>query len=153
MLSFLVSFFCLLFFPLFLPKLQLLFFAPYLVLTLYRKDLIPTLWRALFCGILIDLFAATPHFGHTSLNYVLVLLLLRTQKHNFFEDKLGTLPLMTALFSMLSTFFSLFGQQSLFSLRWIVTDLFEMALLDAAFALLFFSLPFHLTKKMRRLVK
>ncbi|MCH9610266.1 MAG: hypothetical protein S4CHLAM81_13210 [Chlamydiales bacterium] len=147
---FALSFGCLLFFPLFFPKLQLLFFAPYLIHTLYKKELIPALWRALFCGVLIDLFAATPHFGFTSLNYVLALLILRTQKHNFFEDKIGTLPLMCALFSMLTTFFILLEQRSCFSWRFVVTDLFEMALLDALFALLLY-LPFQLRKKFRKI--
>ena len=147
---FALSFFCLLFCPLFFPKLQLLFFAPYLVYTLYKRTLMPTLWRALFCGIVIDLLATTPHFGYSSLNYVLAILVLRTQKHNFFEDKLLILPLMTALFSMLVTFFTLFEERSLFSGRFIVTDLFEMALVDALFGLIW-AIPFQLTRKLRKI--
>ncbi len=152
MLPFLTALSCQLFFPLLLPKLQLLFFAPYLVVILYHKALLTALWHALFCGVIVDVFAATPLFGYTSINYVVTLLILHTRKHNFFEDKLGTIPLMTLLFSSLSTLFTLFEQQALFSPRWIVTDLFEMALLDATFAFIFFSLPFHLTKKIRKVV-
>ncbi|MCP5469871.1 MAG: mreD [Chlamydiales bacterium] len=139
------------FFPLFLPKLQLLFFAPYLITRLYKKELMPALWRGVFCGVIVDLFASSPFFGLSALTYVLASLALRLQTRNFFEDKLATLSLMTALFSIIVTFVSalfllIFGQQCLFSMQWIVTDLFEMALIDAVYALIFFSIPLRVIR-------
>ncbi len=156
--QFWIAFLALFLFPLWFPKLQLLFFAPYLICMLYKHPFFSNLWRCVLAGLIVDLFSSAPLFGLTSLNYLVVLLILRTQKHNFFQDKLATIPLMTAFFSILSTFFSalfllIFTQNSLFSARWIVTDLFEMALLDALYAFILFSLPFQLTKKIARLVR
>lgn len=159
-----ISFLTFFFFPIFFPKLRLLFFAPYLISSLYKKSIWTTLWRGLFVGVIIDLFSSSSSFGLTSLVYVLSCFLLSSQKRNFFEDKLITLPLMTAFFSILSTFLNalflvIFEQQMLFSTRFILTELFGMALADALFALLFFSLPVRIgsrlsiTKKMVRLMR
>lgn len=131
--SFCIAFLCMLFCPLFLPKLQLLFFAPYLVRLLYRKNLITTIWNAVVCGIIVDLLAANPHFGYTPLNYAIALLLLYTQRRHFFEEKLVTLPLMVFCFSSATTLCLLAEQPSLFSWRFVTTDLLGMASLDGLF--------------------
>ncbi len=142
---------------LFFPHCRLFYFAPYLILTFYKQTRFAVLWRALGCGLVIDLFSSTPYFGLTALNYTLVCWILYSQRHNFFEDKPFTLPVMTFLFSVLSTLtatilFLFFAHPVPLSLKWLFTDLFWMPLLDAGYAL-GLSLPFQITYKLRRVMR
>jgi rod shape-determining protein MreD len=146
---------CLFFAPLFFPKLHLFFFAPYLVLTFYRHSRVGVLWRAYGCGIIFDLLSSSTFFGFTPLNYCLTSWLLYSQKRNFFEDKLSTLPLMTFLLSFVSTVLTFvlslfFGQKYSLSLLWIATDLLCMPFVDSLYALVVFSLPFQLLYRLRK---
>lgn len=154
--SFWISLLCTLFAPLFCPRLHLLYFAPFLVTCSYKYSRFSALWRAIGCGVIIDLLSSTHFFGLTSINYSLVTLLLYGQTRHFFEDKLSTLPLMSSLFSFFSTAVAFlltifFGHRFLPSWRWIVTDLFGMSLIDGCYAFLLFSLPFHLTYRIRKM--
>jgi len=144
---FIISFICWLSFPVLFPSLRPLFFAPFLVWVAYRKPLLSTLWYAFSCGLLIDLLSFC--LGITSLVYCLTMALLYGQTKNFFTDKLFTLALMTGLFSLLSTslqalLMGFFGQEFHFSWSWVGSDLGLMALVDATYAFLLFSLPFQL---------
>lgn len=155
-LYFWLCFLALLFFPLFFPKVRLLYFAPYIVVSLYQYSLKATLVRATCVGVLFDLFSSSVRFGTTPWNYCLSTLLLYSQKHNFFEDKISTLSLMSLLFSLFSSFFSLlfaffFDHFTFFSLKWVCTDWFGMALLDSAYALVL-SLSFQLTVKVSKMI-
>ncbi len=154
--SFLIAFLAMLFSPLYFPHLHLLFFAPYLVTCFYKQSRYSVLWKSLGCGLIIDLFSSTPLFGATTLNYCVTSLLLYRQRRNFFEDQTLTLPLMTFLFSSISSIITallylVFASKYTFSLRWIVTDLFEMPILDALYALVFFAIPFQLTAKLTKM--
>ena len=118
------------------PHIHLLYFAPFLVLTFYKKSRFAVLWRAIGCGLILDLFSSTPQLGLTALNYCLVCWVLYGQRHNFFEDKPFTLPLMTFFFSILSTLIgaltALFLSHPLhLSFRWFLTDFLCMPLFDA----------------------
>ena len=153
--SFLLGVFFLIFAPTFFPPL---FFAPYLVISIYTFPLFSCLVRSVFCGVLIDLASAHPYFGLTPLVLSLTTLVIYTQKTNFFEDKLSTLPLLTFLFSSLFSLlemcmFALFGGSVSLSMRWIMTDVFVMALFDALFAFIFISLPFFLSKVLFKIFK
>lgn len=165
--SFTISLLAILFFPLLLPKLHLFYFAPFIILSFYQLSRIALLWRALLCGVIVDLLSSGSLFGMSSLNYCIVSSLLYGQKRNFFEDKLSTLPLMTFLFSLFSSlvelvsgFFS--NHHYPLSPSWMMTDLLGMAGADALYALLFFSIPnslissifrFYFLKTKRRLKK
>lgn len=153
--SFWIALLCALFGPIFFPRLHLLYFAPYLVICVYKHSRLGLLWRASLCGIFLDLLSSTSHFGVSSLNYCFVASVLYGQKRNFFEDKLSTLPLMTFVFSTLSTGFSilltlLFGNSHTLSWQWVATDLFGMSFVDALYSLIF-SLPFQLFYVLRRM--
>lgn len=153
--SFWIALICALFGPVFFPRLHLFYFAPYLVFCVYRYSRLGLFWRASLCGIILDLLSSTTHFGLSSLNYCFVAWILYGQKRNFFEDKLSTLPLMTFVFSTLSTGFSvllalLFGNSHPLSWQWVASDLFGMSLADSLYALLF-SLPFQLVYALRRM--
>lgn len=152
LLAFFLSFFALITGPLFFPELRLLFFAPYLVISLYKSPFFSCFGRALLAGVIVDLFSAGPLFGATSLNYILVLCLLFRTRRNFFEDNTTTLPLMTFLFAFSSTFLSsllhlFFGKGFGFTPSFFINDLFLFSLCDSAYSLLLFSLPFQLIKK------
>jgi len=154
--AFFISLFFILFGPLFIPKLHLFYFSPYLVICLYQHSKLALLWRAFACGVLLDLLSSGPFFGFSSLEFCCICWLLHGQIRNFFEDKLSTLPLMTFLFSFLLTCTSLvltlfFGNHYTLSCTWIITNLVSMPFIDATYALLVFSLPFRLTYHFRKL--
>jgi len=155
--STLFAFILALFGILFFPHTHLLYFAPYLILAFYKHSRFAVLWRAIACGVIIDLFSSTPHFGLTALNYCIVSWILYGQNRNFFEDKPSTLPLMTFFFAILSTLtsvilFFFFTQPIALSFKWVFTDLICMPLFDGFYALLF-SLPFQITHKLRKVMR
>ena len=134
---------------LFFPSTHLVFLAPFLIISLYKYPLISALWRALGCGLLFDLLSSTPLFGQTALIYSLATLFLFPQRLNFFEDKLSTLPLMTGLFSLLTTLlngFLLFFIGRPLNLHWpmVITDFIGMSMIDGVYGLLLFTLPFQI---------
>ncbi len=143
---------------LFFPQMHIFYFAPYLVLVLYKHTRFASLWRAIGCGVIIDLFSSAPTFGLTALNYSIVCWVLYGQTRNFFEDKPMTLPLMTFFFSVLSTLtsavlFLFFTTPVALSFKWLYTDLIGMSLLvDGGYALLL-SIPFQITYKLRRIIR
>lgn len=152
--NFLISFFSLLLLPLFLPKAHLIFFAPFLVLTYYKKSLYKSFWFALLAGIVVDIFSASNPFGISSLIYVLTTRVIYNQKRNFFEEKPSTLPFMTFLFSLFSTFIGkialyFFAKPLPLSLESLITDCLLMPICDAAYAMALFFLPFQILKKIK----
>lgn len=144
--------------PVIAPSLRLLFFAPFLVISFYKKSFPYSLWCSFFCGLIIDLLSVQSPFGFYACNYTLTTAILYNQKRNFFSDHLSTLPLMTFLFSFTATilqvlFVYIFGNHVSLGLQWIFSDLFIMPGSDALFALLWFILiPISLkkNKKTRR---
>lgn len=151
-----VSFLALLLGPVFFPTLHLYYFSPYLITTYYRYSRYTALWHAVGCGIVVDLFSSTPFFGLSAMNYSLVTLVLYGQRRNFFEEKISTLPVMTFFFSFLSTLLSpllhfFCGRMVLLQGAWVLSDLVCMSCLDGLYALLFFSLPFQLTNRIRKM--
>jgi rod shape-determining protein MreD len=151
-LSFLISFLSLLIIPIYFPSLHLLFFAPTLIISLYRKRLLLTFWHALFCGLICDLFSSSTYFGTTSLGFALIVAILSRFKRYFFDDSLTTLPIMTFFFGLLYPFVHwvmhlFFPSFSFFSWRFLLTDVFLMSLADTLYAFLLFSLPLQLYNK------
>lgn len=140
-----------LFIPLYAPHLHLIYFAPYIISCFYKYERFPALCRALFAGLIIDLLSSSPLFGMSSVSYCLATMAIYGQKRNFFPEKVTTLPIMTFLFSFISSaslalLFLIFGSNYVFSWRWLVTDLIEMPILDALYAL-----PFQLTLKITKM--
>lgn len=154
----LIFFFCLLL-TLISPSLyanaRIIFFAPFLIIACYQRKLFYCLWIALGCGLIMDLLSANTRLGIHSLNYCLTLILLYPQKKNFFADSLSTLPIMTFLFSSVSTLlmaillYSL-EMKNVLSWNWLWTDLLLMPAVDAAYAFGCFILPALLFGKPRR---
>lgn len=137
------------------PSLRLSFFAPYLIITCYKKKLTSCLGLALLCGLIVDLLGAQARLGIHGLTFCCTLILLYPQKRNFFADSLTTLPIMTFLFAAISTsIISLLAyvleMKNMLSWIWLGTDLLLMSAADAAFAFGCFILPAILFGNPRR---
>ncbi|NGX42988.1 MAG: hypothetical protein K940chlam7_01278 [Chlamydiae bacterium] len=136
-----------LFSPIIFPSYKLLFFGAFLVILYYRKPFVTCLWGSLLCGLLFDLLSSHPRLGIYAINFTATTWVLYPQRRNFFADSLSTLPVMTFLFSVISTVFQgfllyAFEGQICISKNWFLSDLFLMPLFDAVFAFCYFILPF-----------
>jgi len=141
--------------PVWFPHLRLLFFVPFLVVAFYQKPLKTCLWLAVICGLFSDLLSAYSRLGVHSLSFCLTTFLIYSQRRNFFADNLSTLPIMTFLFSSLSTlilgiaWYSI-EMQSVFSWSWAFSDLLILPAADALYAFICFILPGILFGKRQR---
>jgi rod shape-determining protein MreD len=132
--------------PVLFPRFVLLFYSPLIILYFYLRPLHICLWIAFACGFIEDCFSSEQRFGVHALNYCLTVCCLYNCKKNFFADSQSTLPIMVFLFSLLSTVFHLMlghimGVDLLLSVRWGISDLFLMPLLDSLYSYIFFILP------------
>ncbi len=121
---------------------------PVLVITYYKKNLVTSLWLSFLCGTIVDLLASNQHLGLYALNYCLTTIVIFFQRRHFFADRLSTIPIMTFLFSFLSTLLQmillfLFDKPVPISLSLLETDLLLMPLADSLYAFCVFTLlPF-----------
>lgn len=132
--------------PALFPSLRLTFFAPFLVFIFYQKDKTTGMWWAFLCGLIIDLLSTHMRLGTYAFTYCLVTWILYPHKQHFFEDNLTTLPLMTALFSILSILIQIcllytMNQKILFSWNWMKEELFWTPVQDGLYAGIAFSFP------------
>lgn len=128
------------------PFLRLLYFVPFLVLSFYRCSLPHSLWWAIVCGFVMDLFSTHTPLGIYALIYSLTTAYLYRYQFHFFEDRLSTLPVMTFCFACLSTLiqiflFSIMGHAISLSWNWFKHDVLWMPLQDALYAILAFTIP------------
>lgn len=127
-----------LFSPLYFFEWPLLFFSPFLVILYYQRSFLASLWWSSACGLILDFLSSSAHVGIFSANYTLTTFILYHQQRNYFADSFSTLPLMTFLFSFLSTIIQVaalftFGKGFIFSWYWMFTDLLCMPILDAIY--------------------
>lgn len=140
--------------PLCFPNTYLFYFAPFLVSLYYRHSRLTCVWISLLCGLVMDLFSVQTRMGIHSFNYCLTTWLLYPYQRHFFEDSIVKLPVMTFLFSEISTLvhiaqFMTFSHTFPFSWGWAAGDLLLMPMLDALYAGLLFTLPSFLLPKTR----
>ena len=140
-----------------LPWLRVSAFTPVIIIAFYSRSFLNCLWMALACGLVLDLLGAQQHLGIYAMTYYLSTLILYNQRRYFFEDQITTLPVMTALFSAISTVVVVLALYLLetgipISWKWIVFDLIIMSLVDAAYAFLCFQVP-QILWNQRRVVK
>ncbi len=129
-----------LFMPVLVPTLNLLYFAPFLIVSYYQRTLLASLWYALGCGLIMDLLSAETRIGFFALSFCLATLVLYRQQQYFFADNASTLPLMTLFFAIVSTAIHAtlayaLANASFFSIGWAITDLALMPIADALYAL------------------
>jgi rod shape-determining protein MreD len=140
----------------FLPRVHLLAFSPFLALLYNNTHFIKALWIASLCGLIIDLLSSEFHFGVHALNYCLTTLLLYKQKKHFVEDRALALSLFTVIISIISTllqFFliSIFDRALPLSGKLILTDLMIMPMADAAYAFIWFTCPLKLFTHIKKI--
>ena len=143
---FFITFSLTVFAPIIFPGLHLLYFAPFICSVYYSKSYSSALWVSLFCGLVLDLLSAPLRFGLHALNFTLTSAFLYSWKQHFFEDQPTTLPILTFLFSVVSTLIQIvllytFESRVALSLQWVITDLVAMPGTDALYAFICFSLP------------
>lgn len=141
--------------PLLFSSLHLVYFAPFLVLALYRCPLNHALWWSLGCGLILDLYSAQTRLGIYALNYCLTTLTLYGYKTHFFEDRLSTLPVMSLCYSCLSNFIQsclllIIGNPFHFSWEWVQADIFSIPLQTSLYSMLAFSGPMAMMAHMKR---
>jgi rod shape-determining protein MreD len=122
------------------PHLYLLFFTPFLVLTVLRKSLIQTLWTALIVGAIADLFSSRFPLGCSSCVFTLSLLLCYGQKSYFTEEKAASFFLLSFLFSTLSSLLYFLLEILFFSLpaisfSWILNHFLLLPICDGLYSL------------------
>lgn len=118
----------------------------------YKRPLSSCLWYSVICGLIMDLLSARARLGIYVINYCITTSILFSQKRHFFEDKISTLPLMTFLFSVISTILQAMTLKIMTndfhpSWQWAGTDLLVFPFLDAIYALGWFALPTYLLRR------
>ena len=154
-LAFIVALLLTLLVPAVAPAWRLSFLVPFLIISFYQKTYITCLWYAFSCGLILDLVLSQERFGLYGLNFTIAAALLHPQKRHFFADSLSTLPIMTTLFSMISTLIQVIlmnGLERDLSLgwKWVATDLFFMPIFDGVYSFALFVAPFALFGKRQR---
>lgn len=134
--------------PIVIPYAKLFFFSPFIIILFYQKSLSTTLWWALLCGLIVDLFNADTHLGLHAASYCVAAMLLYSQSRNFFSDTPSTLPIMSYLFSVVATvaymgFIYIFEKKIVFTFGFVLTDLVYMPAFDALYAFCIYVLPFY----------
>ena len=137
----------------FFPFAKLTFFAPFIVLLIYKKSRVEILSYSLIIGFILDLLSSQTPFGFWIINYWASAWLLRFFKPFYFEDKFLTLPLLTLFFAQISTLIYVFAMNFFFlkvqlSLSWVFTDLILYPIFDGCYAILVFSIPLYYLNKL-----
>lgn len=133
------------------PSILLQLYTPFLVFIFYRCSKMEALWWSVACGFILDLLSPNTTFGMFAITYVVSTAILYERKQHFFIDYFSTFPLMTFLYSVLSTFLCALWAQIPISIPWILSDLIVLPLADAVIALTCYTLPYaRLGPKRRR---
>lgn len=155
--AFLLSCFALILQGILLPKLSILAFAPFLALSILRKNLKEALKLAVLAGCMMDLVSSDP-FGLHAINYTLISALFFRMKNHFLADEPFHLSIFTGFISASSsalqlTLLFLFDRRVPFDGKWILTDFLGMGLIDAFFAFIWFAAPLALVYKLNGMWK
>lgn len=127
-----------------LPKLHLIYFAPFLAYILVETPLHHILWQMLLCGLCSDLLSSTP-FGVQSVCYTLsALALFKVRK--FFSYNFASISLYTMLIATVFTLFYLIvaavlGCGPKISLQSLLSDFLLMPIFDGIYAFIWFFCP------------
>lgn len=137
-----------------LPRLSILAFAPFVAYATLRADTFRALFWSLLAGMAVDLTCEDP-MGLHALNYVLTGALLSRIKTHFSYDETLHLSLFSGLASFLSTLLQLcllflFDRRIPFGGKWIFTDLIGMPVIDALYAFVWLAAPLALAEKIHR---
>lgn len=143
-------------FPILLPSLRLVYFAPLQAFLFIRAPLNFSLWISLFIGLFLDCSTTSLPFSvHTIVCSVMTLLLHGRKKH-FFEEKIFSWVLYSSLISFLYTALLFFctliaGTPLPLSLRSFFSDMVIMAFIDGIYTLVWFTLPMYMMTRIKQL--
>ncbi len=126
------------------PKLNIIAFAPLLVIFYLYTPFFVSIWVAMICGVFIDLISSTP-FGLNSLNYAITTFLVFRYRR-FFNDKPLNISIYTALTSCVISLISiillaLISKGISICLLSIITDIIIMPIVDGIYAFIWFAIP------------
>jgi len=143
-----------LFFPLLFPFFPVVFFAPFLVVCFYRCSFQVSLWWALSCGFIIDLFSSEARFGIYAMNDTLTTLFFYRYKFYFFEERSSTLPILSFGWTFASTLVKigllyLTGSSFFLSWEWAMYHLIVIPFQTAIYALIAFTAAGFLVQKIQ----
>lgn len=138
----------------FIPKLSLFAFAPFLALIILKEPFMKTLLWAAFSGAIVDLFSDDP-FGGFALNFCFIAFVLWQGKRFFSHENPFHWSFFTALVSLLVTLFQifllfLFDRRIPIEREYLLSQLLGMPALDALYALVCFAIPYAVFKKIKR---
>jgi hypothetical protein len=150
---FFFGFFALLFTSAFFHHLNLVFFAPFLIVASNKFSLSASLWLALFSGLCIDFFSSC-FFGSSAINYLIALYLFYPMRKRFNEE-LPSLALSMALFSLFFGFVQLFlfmvlARSSTPFLSSLLTILLLLPVTNALYTLLWFVFPLKIVGYLKK---
>lgn len=142
-------------FPILLPSLRLVFFAPVQAFLFIRAPLLFSLWISLWIGFFLDCSTTALPFGVHTIVCSVITLLLHGRKKHFFEEKIFSWVLYTSLISFLYTsllFFCtlLFGTPLALSLRSFFSDMVVMSFIDGIYTLIWFTLPMYMMIRIKQ---
>lgn len=142
-------------FPAFWPTVKLYYFVPFIIIAYYQLSYTGCLWASIGCGTIVDSLSVHAFFGLHAFVYCLTTFFLYPLRTQFFADRPSTLPLMTAIFSLLATLIFMLSAiilegKQLFSWHLLFTDLLLMPACDGLYAFIYFVLPFLLIKELKR---
>lgn len=143
------------FFPLFFPKVRLVFFAPLQAFLFIRYSFIFSLWLSLGMGLFLDCASTSFPFGMHTILCVAIVFFLYSRKKHFFEEKIFSWVLYSSLLSSLYTALLFFCNLLMslpppLSLRSIFSDMVIMAIIDGIYTLIWFKLPMYIMNRVHR---
>lgn len=144
------------FFPIFFPKVRLVFFAPLQAFLFIRYSFIFSLWLSIGMGLFLDCATTSFPFGmHTILCATLTFFLYGRKKH-FFGEKIFSWVIYSSLLSSLYTTLLflcnlLVSIAPPLSLRSLFSDMVIMAIIDGIYTLLWFKLPMYMIHRVPQL--
>lgn len=138
----------------FLPRIGILAYAPWIALAVLRCPLFGALWRSAAAGAFLDLLSDDP-IGLHALNYALTAFLFHRFRSPFSYDQPLHLSLCTALVSASSTLIQLallflFDRRVPFGGKWELADFLGMPAIDALYAFVWFAAPLAFFDWLRR---
>jgi rod shape-determining protein MreD len=127
------------------PQLAFFPFVPFAALAVMTRPLSSALWLSAFAGLLVDLGSSDP-IGVHAINHTLSAALFWRIRRHFSADRALHLSLFTGLMSFVSTFslaalLFLFDRRVPFHGKWVLLDCLCMPVIDALYALVWFSSP------------
>jgi hypothetical protein len=128
------------------PHLPISPFIPLIILLFYEEKRSTTTWSTFAIACFLDLTSSHAQFGVLTLSYCISTWILYQYKSLFFIDKWSTLPILSGLYSAISTFtffilLNIYDVGFSFSWTWFFTDIILLSLFDSLYAFLYFTIP------------